>query len=65
MNLAIVRDVMASTHCFGLFSAANETFQTIEMPWIPSADHPGGTNGISCVPYGTYALALQPIWTSA
>lgn len=32
---------------------------TIERPWIPAADHPGGTNGVSCVPAGRYALELH------
>jgi hypothetical protein len=32
------------------------TFATIERPWIPSPDHPGGLNRKSCVPPGTYTV---------
>ena len=31
-------------------------FHTIERPWVPADDHPGGMNGVSCVPPGRYAL---------
>ena len=30
--------------------------QTLELPWIPSPDHPAGMPDMSCVPAGVYAL---------
>jgi hypothetical protein len=59
MKLILARDTMAKTHTFGKLTAERETFQTIERPWIPSADHLGGTNLISCVPAGTYELVYH------
>lgn len=57
--MVLARDTMVPTHTFGKWMVGDETFQTIERPWIPSPDHPGGANGVSCVPAGTYDLVYH------
>jgi hypothetical protein len=32
---------------------------TLELPWVPEADYPGGAPDRSCVPPGIYQLALH------
>ena len=58
MNLLLQRDPSTDEHTYGVLRVDDWTLQTIERPWIP-ADHLGGTNGISCVPCGTYQLVLH------
>jgi hypothetical protein len=57
--LSLVRDAFGEQDTFGVLVVADLTLNTIERPWIPADGHPGGENGISCVPVGTYALALH------
>lgn len=59
MNIVLVRYEDTGTETFGKLTVLDETFQTIERPWIPCAEHPGGTNGTSCVPRGEYQLVLH------
>ena len=40
----------------GVLHVGNDTFQTIERPWISFPDAPGGTPFESCIPDGTYRL---------
>lgn len=58
MELSLVRDALATVgQTFGLlYVPAQEPIQTIERPWVPSPSQACGTNGISCIPPGRYAL---------
>lgn len=40
----------------GVLKVGNQSFQTIERPWIRNPAGPGGTPFESCVPDGTYQL---------
>ena len=39
-----------------MLHVGNDTFQTIERPWVRNSDGAGGTPFESCVPDGTYQL---------
>lgn len=41
----------------GVLHIGTERFQTIERPWIPSPEGPGGTPFESCIPDGDYNLS--------
>lgn len=60
METFLTRDpVPTPGHTYGQFRVGDLIVETIERPWIPAADHPGGTNLISCVPVGRYSLVLH------
>lgn len=40
----------------GVLQIGVDTFQTIERPWVPLLDGPGGTPFESCIPDGDYRL---------
>ena len=40
----------------GVMKVGNQSFQTIERPWIKNPAGPGGTPFESCIPDGTYRL---------
>jgi hypothetical protein len=57
--LTLARDTYGPADVFGILVLDALTMNTIERPWIPAAAHPGGANGISCVPVGEYTLVLH------
>ncbi len=61
MKLFLHRDLSASDCSMGVFTVERVvlTLQTLERPWIVDPDSPGGLAGRSCVPLGTYELALH------
>ena len=62
MNLLLVRDqIQPSPECtLGMLNAGGKQFHTIERPWIPNPDGPGGHPDTSCIPVGTYRMS--PCW---
>ena len=40
----------------GVLQIGNSTFQTVERPWVPFLEGPGGTPFESCIPDGDYHL---------
>jgi hypothetical protein len=40
----------------GVLTVGNQSFQTIERPWVKNTDGPGGMPFESCVPDGEYRL---------
>ncbi|MGH8221330.1 MAG: DUF5675 family protein [Steroidobacteraceae bacterium] len=62
MKLAIVRDYAVRDAALGQLSIEGVfgfAVQTLELPWVPDPAGPGGMPGHSCVPAGTYELALH------
>lgn len=56
MKLTLHRDAMHTDCSLGVLTAADVLLETIERPWIPDPDSPGGRKGVSCVPRGLYKL---------
>lgn len=56
MKMILVRSSGDPDRTLGTLTVGQYTFATVERPWIPSAEHPGGTNRQSCVPVGTYTV---------
>lgn len=56
MNLLLERFAYLSDCTRGILHIGNDTFQTIERPWVKNPDGPGGTPFKSCVPDGTYRV---------
>ena len=59
MILTLQREASTDDHTYGVLRVDGLVLQTIERPWTPSPDGPGGTEGISCVPFGSYRLVLH------
>jgi hypothetical protein len=56
MNLTLERFAYLSDCTRGVLHVGNDTFQTIERPWVKNPDGKGGLPFESCVPDGTYRL---------
>lgn len=61
MELVLVRLAYLPTATLGLLHVGADQFETIERPWIPDPDGPGGEAQKSCIPDGRYTF--KP-WTS-
>lgn len=61
MNLTLTRDSDDGARTFGELAWADDQviLQTLERPWIPVDESPGGHPLTSCVPLGVYALVLH------
>lgn len=57
--MRIVRNNFQPTYTEGQIYLAGVDIAifTLELGWLPSLEHPGGTRRISCIPNGTYDLA--------
>lgn len=56
MDLALVRLAYLPTATLGLLRIGAEQFETIERPWVPDPDGPGGEAQQSCIPDGRFVL---------
>lgn len=56
MKLSLIRDYLGADCSQGKLTASGEVFDTMERPWVPSADGPCGRKGVSCIAPGTYRL---------
>jgi len=59
MILTLQRDIDqpdASNCTLGVLTVGDSTFQTMERPWIPNPNGPGGHPQTSCIPIGDYTL---------
>lgn len=60
MDLLLRRDsVLSVAQTYGVLTVSDLRLDTIERPWLPDPAHPGGQNGLSCVPPGAYDLVLH------
>ena len=57
MKLTLVRSTGDAERTTGIMQVNGQVFATIERPWIPSPDGPGGMRRKSCVPPGVYQVA--------
>jgi len=57
VHLRLVRDLANNACTLGTLAIGSAIYQSLERPWI--AAQPAGAKGISCVPGGTYRLALH------
>lgn len=57
-DLYLIRDSYGPRETMGTFTDkdGNVLAHTMERPWVPDSDHPGGTSFESCVPDGIYQL---------
>ena len=57
-DLYLIRDSYGDKQTMGKLYDKDDNLlaHTIERPWIPDPDHPGGTSFESCVPDGIYQL---------
>lgn len=56
MELALVRLAYLPACTLGLLRVGGERFETIEKPWVPDPDGPGGEAQQSCIPDGRFVL---------
>jgi len=56
MKLTLIRSTGDSERTTGILHVGERTFATIERPWIPHPDGPGGMRRKSCVPKGVYRV---------
>lgn len=56
MDLSLVRLAYLPTATLGLLRVGTERFETIERPWVPDPDGPGGQPQESCIPDGRYVF---------
>lgn len=56
MNLLLERHAYLSDRTTGMLHLEDESFHTLERPWIRTPLHKGGMNYESCVPDGVYIL---------
>lgn len=54
--MTLVRSSGDPERTLGKLTIGRFEFATIERPWLPTPDHPGGTNRKSCVPVGKYKV---------
>lgn len=59
MDLELIRDVATSTYTYGSITVGSLVLQTLELPWLPEPGQSCGRPDRSCVPMGTYQLALH------
>lgn len=62
MHLILRRSIGDGERTMGNLQVGEKTFATVERPWLPSPDGPGGVRRQSCVPPGLYQV--RP-WNSA
>lgn len=56
MHLILRRSIGDTERTTGTLQAGGRVFATMERPWIPCPDGPGGARRQSCVPAGTYRI---------
>lgn len=56
MDVELVRLGYLPTATLGLWRIGGAQFETIERPWVPDPDGPGGQAQQSCIPDGRYVL---------
>lgn len=56
MNITLTRIGYLPNVTLGQLNVAGTLFSTLEDPWRPNPDGPGGMHGSSCVPDGVYQL---------
>jgi Family of unknown function (DUF5675) len=56
MNLELIRVAYLPTATLGLLRVGTERFETIERPWVPDPDGPGGEAQQSSIPDGRFVL---------
>lgn len=56
MNLELVRFAYLPDVTLGILRIGDLRLCTLEEPWRPDPDGPGGQQGVSCVPDGGYSL---------
>jgi uncharacterized protein DUF5675 len=59
MNIVLQRNYTDTRCTLGVLTAGTLVLQTLELPWLPVPWGPCGTPFESCVPAGSYALALH------
>lgn len=57
MNVQLVRFAYLDSATLGYLYAGPLRLATIERPWLPHPDGPGGRTRLSCIPDGTYTIA--------
>lgn len=68
LELELHRDYRDAGCTLGTIDSFGRRLQTMERPWVPSADSVAGTKGVSCVAPGRYRLerhssdAHQNVW---
>lgn len=56
MDVNLVRRAYLPAATLGVLLVESERFETIERPWLPDPDGPGGQARVSCIPDGVYTL---------
>lgn len=56
MNIVLERFAYLSDCTRGVLHVGNNTFQTVERPWVKNPDGKGGLPFESCIPDGTYRV---------
>lgn len=56
MEIEVVRVAYLPAATLGELRVGGEVFRTIERPWVPDPDGPGGQARESCIPDGRYLL---------
>lgn len=56
MHLELIRFAYLPEYTLGTLRTPEFELATIERPWLPNPDGPGGQIGLSCVPDGQYVL---------
>jgi len=60
MNINMHRSAQNEVCTQGVMTLPNNlNLQTLELPWVPDPNCPGGQPDVSCVPPGTYQLVLH------
>ena len=59
MLLQLIRDVATQSYTYGRLTLGGLVLQTLELPWRPQPGQVCGRPDRSCVPAGTYSLALH------
>lgn len=59
MNLFLRRDYSGEDCTLGILTVGSLALDTLELPWIADPSCKGGHPEKSCVPAGTYLLALH------
>ena len=54
MKLKLLRNAYLHDRTLGELYVGSRVFYTVERPWLPTKDHLGGTNQLSCIPDGDY-----------
>lgn len=56
MDLVLTRTVYAAFYTLGFLFADDLKLATVERPWIPNTEGPGGMPKLSCIPEGEYLV---------